>query len=533
MVVTRFTAPASGDVARADVARVLAAVEAHGRFARDRGESVRRTLFDTFDWRLYGQGTVLEHRVDPSSAWLVWRSVDDGEVLGRYHLDEVPRFVADLPAGPVTDRLGAVVEMRALLPLVTVEARHLTLRLLDDEDKTVARVVVEEGASARADGARSRPTRLAPQVEVLPVRGYVEAADELSALLGSQVVLRPADDDLAVVALRAAGLDPGGYTGKLRLALPAEATALEAWALVCRALLATMEVNEPGLRDDLDSEFLHDYRVAVRRTRSVLGQAKGVLPSEVRRHMADEFRWLGGVTSPTRDFDVYLLEIPEFRHALPVDRRTDLDPFAAFIAEHQRAAHAALVAELDTERYRALLDRWRAFLDAPTADPTDAPDAARPAADVAAERIWTAYRKVIRDGRRIDGSSPPEDLHTLRKDAKKLRYALECYGSLFDTDEVAAVVKDLKGLQDVLGEYQDCQVQIGSLEGFGQEMLDGGDVPASSIIALGFLVDHLDERERAARAAFDERFGRFDAKAVRRRMKHLFGDRDHDTGDGG
>jgi CHAD domain-containing protein len=539
MAASRFTAPAPGDVARADLARVLDAVADHGRFVRDGAEILRRTLYDTFDWRLYAEGSVLEHqmasRVGPGGRWLVWRTLDGGEVLGRYELDEVPRLVGDLPPGPVTDRLAEVVEMRALLPLVTVEGSRTTLRMLDDEDKTVARVVVDDGVKVAVVGAagagaarsaRRAAPRLAPTIEVVSVRGYDDEADELTDLLASQVVLEPAADDLDVIALRAAGHEPGGYTGKLRLSLSRDDTALEAWVTVLRALLDTIRVNEPGVRADLDPEFLHDYRVAVRRTRSVLGQAKHVLPATVRSRFADEFRWLGTITSPTRDFDVYVLEIPEFRAAVPAERRADLDPFEAFVVDRQRAAHAELVAQLDTPRYRTLLADWQAFLDDPSVDPSvdrsETSDAGRPAGEVAAERIWKAYRKVIRDGRRIDESSAPDELHTLRKDAKKLRYALECYGSLFDPAEVGAIVKELKGLQDVLGEYQDCQVQIGSLEGFGQEMLDAGDVPASSIIAIGFLVDQLDAREREARAAFDERFGRFDAKPVRERVRRQF-----------
>ena len=43
------------------------------------------------------------------------------------------------------------------------------------------------------------------------------------------------------------------------------------------ALLAAMRANEDGTRRDLDPEYLHDFRVAIRRTRSCLGQVKGVL----------------------------------------------------------------------------------------------------------------------------------------------------------------------------------------------------------------------------------------------------------------
>ena len=45
--------------------------------------------------------------------------------------------------------------------------------------------------------------------------------------------------------------------------------------------LQTLRINEDGVRKDLDSEFLHDFRVAVRRTRSALSQIKGVFPAAV------------------------------------------------------------------------------------------------------------------------------------------------------------------------------------------------------------------------------------------------------------
>jgi transcriptional regulator with XRE-family HTH domain len=39
-------------------------------------------------------------------------------------------------------------------------------------------------------------------------------------------------------------------------------------ALLLQPGLEILVANEPGIRGNVDSEFLHDYRVAVRRTRS-------------------------------------------------------------------------------------------------------------------------------------------------------------------------------------------------------------------------------------------------------------------------
>ena len=101
----------------------------------------------------------------------------------------------------------------------------------------------------------------------------------------------------------------------------------------------------------------------------------------------------------------------------------------------------------------------RAGADAAADDTEDRPRAALPIEAVAADRIRKVYRRMVRDGDRIDDDSPDEDLHELRKRGKELRYLLELFGSLFPDDVVKPTVKALKDLQDVLGHFQDRSVQ--------------------------------------------------------------------------
>ena len=51
--------------------------------------------------------------------------------------------------------------------------------------------------------------------------------------------------------------------------------------------------NKPGILADHDTEFLHDFRVACRRTRSALTQLKGILPASVAAPFNAEFKWPG------------------------------------------------------------------------------------------------------------------------------------------------------------------------------------------------------------------------------------------------
>jgi CHAD domain-containing protein len=496
-----------------DAMRVLRGLETRTSLVRAPRRSFERTVYETFDWRLFDEGSVLEHRREGDDGLMLWRSTATGEILGRIPLAAVPRFAWHLPHTPVSERLARVTEIRALLPLVTLDTTVDGTRVVDADDKTLARLTLERSRLHDGPG-------LPAVLELTPVRGYAEQVAEVARLLDAQIALTPCAEDPVVVALRAAGFDPGSYSSKLRLRLDRETTAHDAWTAVLRALFATMQVNEAGLRDDLDSEFLHDYRVAVRRTRSVLKDGEGVLDPETLHWARDEFRWIGQVTSPARDADVFVLTLPDFEAQLPLERRGDLKAFGGFLEDQQRRTHTALVQALDSSRYRDLVARWRHFLDRDEPAP-DATRATEPAAGLAGERIAKAHRRIVRHGRAITDSSHPEELHELRKDAKRLRYLVECFGSLYPREVVEPVVRELKGLQEVLGDYQDSQVQAASIEQFGQQMIEQGGAPAATLIAMGSVVEHLDARGRSARAEFAQRFDSFDDRRVRRRIRQI------------
>ena len=61
-------------------------------------------------------------------------------------------------------------------------------------------------------------------------------------------------------------------------------------------LLDIAEANLDGVIRDIDTEFLHDLRVAVRWTRAALKLAGDALPGDLAALFAPEFRWLGQLT---------------------------------------------------------------------------------------------------------------------------------------------------------------------------------------------------------------------------------------------
>ena len=100
-----------------DMATLVSGLERRAPFDREPDRVVERTIYDTFDWRLHDEGTVLEHErevpIPPARGGrlpqvarpaLVWRAADTGEVLGRIVVDHVPRFATALPDGPIAER---------------------------------------------------------------------------------------------------------------------------------------------------------------------------------------------------------------------------------------------------------------------------------------------------------------------------------------------------------------------------------------------------------------------------------------------
>ena len=288
--------------------------------------------------------------------------------------------------------------------------------------------------------------------------------------------------------------------------------------------MQTIVLNEPGVRADIDTEFLHDFRVAVRRTRSVLSQLKSIFPPDVLERYRPAFKWLGGITGPTRDLDVYLLKFETYQSWVPARVQNDLEPLRDLLTAQQRQAQRRLVKALDSPRYRALIDGWRTFLNGPAPDPPPSPEAERPVLEVASARIWRTYKKVIKEGQVIinNPDAPAEALHALRIRCKKLRYLLELFRSLYPAKALKRSIKALKNLQDNLGDYNDFEVQQDTLQQFAVEMLDEGRTEAETFLAMGRLEAYMEQRQHETREAFAERFTRFAHPDNQRQFKALF-----------
>jgi CHAD domain-containing protein len=465
-------------------------------------EVVAGALAGSFSVREIGRSVEVMSHLDSADRRLLHHGVDVVSISGSGQLCAFgrngvsvtqpagsrrwPALVTEIADGPVRELITGPLGVRALLPFAKSRADVVAFAVMNADGKTVARV---RWRDVRLDSPVRR--RLPASVSVEELRGYAAEARQVHRLLRQDGSMSRAEATWLDLVRQ---VPSAGLNGARRFGMHPDQAADLAVADALLGYLSVIESTVDGIVADVDTEFLHDFRVAVRRTRSVLKLLGGVLPAGMAQRVGAEFRWLGDITTPTRDLDVYLLSIDKMASSLT--RPDDLGAFGRHLEMRRSAEHKALKRALRSRRFRTLCSSWRCELGDLISAP---PHPGQTVAQLADLYLHKIYRKVAKRAEGISADSPSEDVHALRKACKELRYVLDLFQPLCEPTAYKNVLADFKSLQDVLGEFQDGEVQAAALHVFAQEMLDAGPVDVNAMLAMGELSAKFETQQRAAR----------------------------------
>lgn len=474
------------------------------------------TLYDTFDWRLFKKArtlvlceqSLLLSDLDFSgpSAETVWKKMNP------------PKFWWDLPEGDLQNQLQAAVDVRALLPLMTVLKQTQVLRILNQDQKTVVFLLFCVYEARSTSGVKHKTCLL----ELQPVRGYRIEFKKLLKYL-SALGIEAGKERLLPFLLRDLGLEPGGYSSKFSLELAPEIPSAEAFYRIVSHLFSIMRLNEQGIQQNIDTEFLHDYRVAIRRIRSALGQIKGVIPKQQQQQMSAAFSKLGKATNSLRDLDVYLLNRSAYFAMLPESLAPGLDPLFRDLGQEREQEHKAVVRWLKSAEYAKIVQACKVILEQKIeSQNSETFNALRSIFELANAFISKRFQRILRAGRKITDLSPDDDLHRLRISCKKLRYLLEFFCSLYPEAEISRLIGQLKKLQDNLGDYNDLHVQQQHLQTYLNGLNQQGKAAPDTAGAIGGLITSLHSKQKKVRQDFKQRFRAFSSPQNKSMFKKLF-----------
>lgn len=224
-----------------------------------------------------------------------------------------------------------------------------------------------------------------------------------------------------------------------------------------RALDADMRACVPGIIADRDPDCLHEYRVMLRRARSLLTAFKQLYDKSWYRRARRDLHWIGATTSPLRDLDVFLAALNEMIAGAGIPLDEAQGAVQIFVAA-QRERELGRVRKLfELPRYLRFSAAWQDALDMLCAD--DAIDATAVAA-VVGPAIRRRYKRLVRHIEALTSPASYADLHRVRKDCKRVRYLLDTFASLYAENIVKPIQGDLKHVQSVLGEICDRHAQM-------------------------------------------------------------------------
>lgn len=227
-------------------------------------------------------------------------------------------------------------------------------------------------------------------------------------------------------------------------------------------------------------DAVHQMRVACRRLRSIFAGFPTVLDAARTAHISTELQLLARILGDARDSEVQL----EIDTTLLHSENASEELIAALAGRentrHEHAIQAAHVA-MNSDRYFALLDA----VDDLIADPPPGPDAERDAYSIVDKAIGKG-RKQIRKAQQdlaalSEGSDEwEEQLHTIRKRAKRLRYSTDAAAPLGRKRDkkIARVAKDI---QSALGDVNDTRINRARLA----RLAAGGTLSGADMFVLG------------------------------------------------
>lgn len=227
----------------------------------------------------------------------------------------------------------------------------------------------------------------------------------------------------------------------------------------CRIALTHLDAAHAAhmrLKDGKDAEALHDFRVALRRTRSVLRAYRpwlGRIPRKLRRRL----RALARATNVARDTEVMMDWLRAERRKIRNPHRAGFAWLQARLAERYEASCAEITREV-LKQFAGMEQYLRASLmPIANADWKTEPPASSYAA-ITTDLIRQHAAELAEYLEDIDSVDDAGAIHAARIRGKRLRYLIEPLANELPAAE--KIVGNMKQFQDRLGVLCDAFVQL-------------------------------------------------------------------------
>ncbi|WP_457593537.1 CHAD domain-containing protein [Hydrogenimonas sp.] len=254
-----------------------------------------------------------------------------------------------------------------------------------------------------------------------------------------------------------------------------------------------------------DPERLHQLRVAMRKIRALFSQTPTLFEPQWRERERNRIAALMRKTGEMRDIDVYLAEMEHYRKMLPKKLHPGIDRLERYLKSKEKAERERVDRFLAGKEFAQELEALMRFAQDDSLQGLGE-EAQRPVILPIKKALRLRYAKILKKGKRIDEHSPAGDYHAVRIEVKKLRYLMEFFSSILDSEAYNEMAGQLKSIQTILGKHQDLDVQREHLKFFSELSQMHDDI---TLEAIAELRRQMGAAERKKRAEFRKAFTGF------------------------
>lgn len=447
--------------------------------------SEKISILESFDWGIYKNNLLaVRHENQSISLWDADNLFDIELAQKIDGIDANSRFWWNFPDCEAKETLTPILNLRSLSNIFKGILKTEQLNLQGDDGKIL--VFCQLISIYTPEQAR---TPLIRQVKITPVTGYTKENEQVIALLKDlgafEASLPPLDSLLGAI-----GIAPQPYTVKPEIIIPAQMPARSAVSSIIAVMIKKQRLTENGVIKDIDTEFLHHYRVAIRMVRAAIAQLKVVFPEQDVPILKQRFGDLARKTNKLRDLDVFILDKERYMNLLPQSMRNDLTPMFNDFQNSRQAEAKRISSWIASKTYRNEMGELQAlFNNGYSAMETLWSE--KPSIELAINKIQKTYKKIYKAAVKISHTTPDEAIHKIRIDCKKLRYLLYFFASQFDKNKIKVVAKHLKKLQDKLGIFNDLTVQSEFLKNYLYQLEHKPKKDIMLIASVGGLISNL------------------------------------------
>jgi len=472
-----------------------------------------RRYLDTTERHLLHRRAVLEWDVHNRMNVLTLRR-GRSILAGPIRQTSMPGSAAQIVDYDLRRQINSAIGARNLAVVTDRNVRYELMPVHNRDEKTIARLYVEQFDAGRGAGDPAPVI-----VRLMALQGYRKNAEKTARVLRKHLPLVRDPSTAATMALDHASALLPRHLMVEPLTIARDEPIAEAVIRILRENLRVLTIARPGIEADLDIEFLHNFRIALRRMRSIFSAFETTFSARAVALLKPGLRWLGRETGPRRDLDVYLYGFPRLSRSVAPAHHVSLEELYRFIAVERQREQDRLVKTLGSKRYVTFTEQWSQFIDAPAIKSTAA---SRNVEQMAGPFIWKTYKRIQRQIRAPGITHGTEALHALRKDCKKLRYGIEAFESAYPQRKLHNAVDELKHLQDILGAVCDNSVQCSFLSERENHVMENLRNPAQLGKLLDELLAHYAVREQRMLRDIHKDLDRFSNKKIEQTYRRLF-----------